>query len=150
MGIREDLLFGEIALNLKVITAEQLNECVEIQEKEGSQRQLGIILVEKKYLTEEILEQILVEQQKNLLKYSDYSQQKQRSRLFGQMAISRNYITPQQLNETIREQAKIEQMGMFLHLGEIFIKKNFMTQAQVDEILSEQRRLLEEARQEEE
>ncbi len=143
MGIREDLLLGEIALTLKLITPDQLNECVVIQEKEEIPRQLGIILQEKGYLSQAALEKILGDQHQKLLKFMDNSQNKQRSVLFGQMAISRGYLTSGQLNESLREQSNIDKMGIFMHLGEIFVKKSFMQENQVQEILKEQKRLIE-------
>ena len=142
MGIRENILFGEIALQMGVLTPEQLNDCIDIQEKEKFPRQLGIILIEKGYLDSSTVEKILEEQQKNLLKHMDNTQKKQRSLLFGQMAISRGFITQGQLNESIREQAKIERMGIFMHLGEIFVKKGFMSEEQTHQILKEQKNIL--------
>lgn len=142
MGIREDLLFGEIALNLKLVTPEQLHECVALQEQQNSSQQIGIILREKGYLTPAGLEKILEEQHQKLSKFVDNSQQKQRSVLFGQIAISRGYLTAKQLNECLREQANIDQMGIFMHLGEIFVKKGFMQESQVQELLRDQKKLI--------
>jgi mannitol/fructose-specific phosphotransferase system IIA component len=142
MGIREDILFGEIALNLNAISSEQLNECVEIQEKSSYPQQLGAILVEKGYLTPEKLASILEEQQKNLLKYNDSTPNKQKSFLFGQMVFTRGFASKPQINECIREQAKNEKLGIFMPLGEILVKKGYMKATEIQEILEQQRQIM--------
>jgi hypothetical protein len=60
-------LFGQIALKLDYITAEQLNEVLREQEVGGgSPPRVGEILLRKKYLTNEQFQEVLHRQQKDV------------------------------------------------------------------------------------
>ncbi|HEY7213325.1 MAG TPA: PilT/PilU family type 4a pilus ATPase, partial [Thermoanaerobaculia bacterium] len=58
----DDLLFGRIVLHYKLVTREQLLEVAEWQAREASSRKLGDILVDKGYLTQAQLDQVLAVQ----------------------------------------------------------------------------------------
>ena len=52
--------FGVIALSLGLITKEQLAECLQLQQKRGGDWQmLGTIMLEKGYMTESQVRQVL-------------------------------------------------------------------------------------------
>ncbi|MBX3472118.1 MAG: serine/threonine protein kinase [Planctomycetes bacterium] len=60
MDIRQnDLLFGKIALNKRLITRDLLNRALHYQRTQAPERQLGEILLEKGVLTREQVEEIL-------------------------------------------------------------------------------------------
>jgi hypothetical protein len=59
-------LFGRIALHNKLLTPEQLRECLEIKHHYGADKKLGEILVEKGYLTGSNIRAILDTQNKYL------------------------------------------------------------------------------------
>jgi serine/threonine-protein kinase len=65
MGLKEDQLFGRLALSLKLVTPQQLNECLALQRERGAKglrMPLGVALREKGYLTEAQISEILQKQ----------------------------------------------------------------------------------------
>lgn len=146
MPSRADLLLGQIAVEKGFISEKQLAECLKAQEKYEKTRtpkHLGLILLEKEYVDEDELDLALEVQRQKMNKNVDNSDMKLKDLLIGQIAVNLKLATRLQVDECLREQAKIEGLGIFLRLGEIMIKKGFLSQEQVDEILSYQKGLLE-------
>ena len=50
MASKEDLVFGEIAVKSRLVTQEQLDECLEEQKNNPNWRSLGELLIAKQYL----------------------------------------------------------------------------------------------------
>ncbi len=59
---KEDHLFGRLALHYKLVTREQINEALRQQGREGGDRKVGEILIERGWLTRERFEQLLAVQ----------------------------------------------------------------------------------------
>ena len=142
MPSRSDLLLGQIALEKGFIDRPQLDECILLQEKyENTEtpKHLGLILLEKEYLDEEELELTLEIQRSKLNAAVDKSDLKLKDLLIGQIAIAQRLITRGQIDECLREQAKIEDLGIFLRLGEIMVKKGYLSDDKLDQILQYQK-----------
>ncbi len=148
MTSRTDLLLGQIALEKGFISQDELDECLRDQESGPQWRQLGMILLDKDYITEDDLEIALEIQRRNLEKTVDNTELKLKDVLFGRIVVSRRLATQSQVNECLREQERIERMGMFLRLGEIMVKKGYLDQENMNEILGYQNQKLDEFRRE--
>ena len=146
MTSRTDLLLGQIALDKGFITQDDLDACLKAQEQDAQWRQLGMILLDRNCLSEDELEVALEIQKKSLEKTFDNSEIKLKDVLFGRIVVSKRLATQSQVNECLREQERIERMGMFLRLGEILAKKGYLSEAQMEEILAYQNQKLEEFR----
>ncbi len=145
MPSRSDLLLGQIAVEKGFISEKQLGECLKAQEKyekSKTPKHLGLILLEKEFLDEEELDLALEIQRQKLNRKADNTDVKLKDLLIGQIAVNLKLVKRAEVDDCIREQAKIESLGIFLRLGEIMIKKGFLTQEQVDEILEYQRNLI--------
>lgn len=142
MATARDILFGQIALERGILTRAQLDEALKRQEA-GDRRQLGMILVEAGHVDEEELELVLSVQRERLARAPDNSAGKLSDVLFGRLIVARKLATQGQVNECLREQARIEDMGMFLRLGEILVRKGYLTTEQTDEIAAYQRKQIE-------
>jgi len=59
---KEDHLFGRLALHYKLVSREQINEALRQQGREGGNRKVGEILIERGWLTQERFEQLLAVQ----------------------------------------------------------------------------------------
>lgn len=59
-------------------------------------------------------------------------------RRFGQVAVERGFITPEQLKEALTEQVD-DDLTRKRHrlLGDILLEKNFMTANQIEDVLNE-------------
>ena len=89
--IKEDILFGRIAVLNKIITQEQFEEALLIQKKGKYLRPIGMILLEKKYITEKDLKAIL-ETQKRLPKPAINPQEKRDDIAFAYLAVKNNLL----------------------------------------------------------
>ncbi|MHC4778734.1 MAG: hypothetical protein ACYTFG_09190 [Planctomycetota bacterium] len=147
MASRTDLLLGQIALEKGFISQDQLDECLKVQESNPQWKQLGMIFLDSEFISEEDLEIVLEIQRKNLEKNLDNSELKLKDVLFGRIVVSSRFATQGQVNECLREQERIERMGMFMRLGEILVKKGYLSDENMSEILSYQNEKLEEFRQ---
>lgn len=136
---RADILFGKIAVAEGMVTQEQVDECVKLQESLAERKPLGVILMEKEYLTQDHLQRIIELQRRNLERRAIHSRWKRTDSLFGKLAIRFGLATEEQVNECVRIQAKIEP-DIFLRLGEILVKKGYMTNDMVQRILEFQKK----------
>jgi hypothetical protein len=122
-----ELLFGRIALDLKLITPEQLTEAVQVQESSDSGKRLGEILRESGTLTIEQIAWVVSVQEERLQEQITFPAEKTFDMLFGQLAIRYGFIVPESLNEALRIQAQCEEKGsVFNRLGEIMVDRNLM------------------------
>lgn len=64
---KEASLFGRLALREKLITPNQLNECLRLQGRPGEKRSLGEIMIERGYLTPEQVKDLLSRQRKRIM-----------------------------------------------------------------------------------
>lgn len=140
MSSDADVLFGKIAMQLGLLTKEQIDAAIAIQELEDKPRPLGEILVDKRYLTQQDLQKILEQQKANLSKVDNITQEKKEDILFGKVAIREGLATADEVNECLREQAKIEANGSFKRLGELMIERGVLSAGQVQKILDRQKR----------
>ena len=58
----KDVLFGEIAVALGLLTREQLEECVRLQRRARRHERLGAICEQQGYLTRQQVQQVLQQQ----------------------------------------------------------------------------------------
>ena len=107
-----------------------------------------MILLDQKCITEEELEIALEIQKKSLEATIDNTELKLKDILFGRIVVSKRLATQSQVNECLREQERIERMGMFLRLGEIMVKKGYLSEENMRDCLDYQNRKLEEFRKE--
>lgn len=138
MLTKADILFGKIAINAGMVSSDAVEDCVRLQEQMTEKKPLGMILIDKGFITEEQLTKIIEIQRKNLQERAIHSREKRDDGLFGKLVLRFNFATEEQINECIRIQAKLE-TDLFLRLGEIMVKKGYMTNDQVRQILEFQR-----------
>jgi hypothetical protein len=58
----KDVLFGELAVALKMLTRTQLDECIQLQRKARRHKRLGLVCEERGYLSRTQVRQVLAEQ----------------------------------------------------------------------------------------
>jgi len=132
---RNPHLVGQIALSEGLVTAEILEECIQIQAAGPSGRALGEIMVEKGYLSLEQLDWVIGIQR---TRFQRMSADPARGGLFGQIAVRLGFLSQDQLHESLREQQDGAAAGSSLLLGQILLRKNYLTVDQFLEILHRQ------------
>jgi len=134
-----ELLFGRIALDLKLITPEQLTKAVQVQESSERKKRLGEILRESGILTIEQIAWIVSVQEERLQEQITFPAEKTFDMLFGQLAIRYGFIKLEGLNEALRIQAQCEEEGkVFNRLGEILVERNLMKSEDLITVLAVQ------------
>jgi Zn ribbon nucleic-acid-binding protein len=138
MLTKADILFGKIAIKAGMCSEEQIDECVRLQEEMEQRKPLGMIMLEKSYITEEQLQRIIEIQKQNLQEKAINSRTKRDDGMFGRIVLKLGFASEEQVHDAVRIQAKIEE-DIFLRLGEIMVKKGYLTNEQVSAVLEYQR-----------
>ena len=134
MNLR-DSFFGVIAVKNGLLTKEQLNDCLRIQEDGGEGApSLGEICREHGYLTEDEVSKVLRAQAKSERILED--------RLTGELAVRNGLLTQAQIDEVVDLQ-KGEGNGR--PIGEILLERGLLTDQQLKAILRTQDRLKQES-----
>ena len=133
-----EYLFGRIALTLKVASREEVLECLQIQDDRGGSSQIGQIMIEMGYITEDQLEEVLATQRNFERKVDMRSREKVEDTIFGKLIVNNHYATSEQVEAAVKEQGHREAMGVIVPLGSILVEKGFLTLAQVEDILKKQ------------
>lgn len=131
----QEILIGNIAVKLNLLTPEQLQECLNEQEKSKPRKPLGLIMVEKGFITKEKLDELLKMQQETIQRKSEEYQRSLQDNLFGRIVIAKKWATPEQVHDVVREQADLMQKGVKKRLGALFVEKGILTEQQVKEVL---------------
>lgn len=129
------LVIGELAVRGRLITREQLDHVIGLQERRGFAQPLGALMLEQKLLTHAQLDSLLRQQKQSL---GEFEREVSVSGLFGRIAIERGYITEKELAEAIRRQLALDAEGQRPKIGQILIQMKSMTLVQFWEIIHAQ------------
>ncbi len=135
MSIREELLLGKIALELGLLSKEQLERAISIQEEQVPPPPLGELLVEQKWIEPEGLQRILAVQKERFQAKADYTDARLENILFGRLVVHLGLVTQDQVNECLRIQAKVED-EVDVRIGEILVKKGYISRDAVRKLLA--------------
>jgi DNA-directed RNA polymerase subunit RPC12/RpoP len=135
---RGDLLLGKIALREGLITREQLFDCLQAQERNPS-KSIGSIMVSRGYLRNEDVDR-LVELQKKAFEGGGGEGSANASRksvLLGRILVDRGLATEYQVNECLRLQGRMGELGInpVPQLGEILLRRNYVDKAALETAL---------------
>jgi serine/threonine protein kinase len=134
---RGDLLLGKIALREGLITREQLFDCLQAQERNPS-KSIGSIMVARGYLRNEDVER-LVELQKKAFEAGPEGApaQSRRSVLLGKILVDRGLATEYQVNECLRLQGRMSELGInpVPQLGEILLRRSYVDKSALETAL---------------
>ncbi len=129
------VLFGEIAVQEKYITPAQLEECLQVLRTTHPPPRLGRVLQDRGYLTQIQIEVILDIQRVNL---ADRRQKRETGRLFGQIASSSGFCSPEHVRDGLMAQLEGGRKGARLMIGQILLAAGRINHFQFFEILRRQ------------
>ena len=129
------LVIGELAVRDHLISRDQLEDVVEVQQKGGFCQPLGSLMLERKLLTRPQLDGLL-QRQKQVLQ--DYEKTLSVSGLFGRIAIELGMIGEKQLAEGIRRQLSLDFEGKHTKIGQILLSMKAINPAQFWEVIHSQ------------
>ncbi len=129
------LVIGELAVREKLLTREQLDEVVRLQQKSGFAQPIGALMLDRKFLSKEQLDGLLKRQKQAI---AEYEKNLSVSGLFGRMAIEKGFITERDLANAIRKQLALDYEGRHVKIGQILIGSKAMSPMQFWEIIHDQ------------
>jgi serine/threonine protein kinase len=132
---KRDLLLGKIALRAGLITREQLYDCLVVQDRNPS-RTLGAILISRGHLKKQDVDRLL-ELQKKAFEESPEGLPSRRHALFGRLLIEKGLATEYQVNECLRLQGRLNELGIkpVPPLGEILIQREYLDREAIETAL---------------
>lgn len=129
------LVFGEIAVREKLLTREQLDECLAYQEGVRFAASLGEVMVKLGFVRPEYVSALLERQQQAI---DSYEKLISVSGLFGRIAVQRGFVTEPQLAHCIRTQIRLEAEGVHRRIGWIMVREKLLTVEQFWDIIHAQ------------
>jgi hypothetical protein len=129
------LVIGELAVRDRLISRDQLEDVVAVQQKGGFSQPLGSLMLERKLLTRTQLDGLL-KRQKQVLQ--DYEKTLSVSGLFGRIAIELGMIGEKQLAEAIRRQLALDFEGQHTKIGQILLSMKAISPGQFWEVIRSQ------------
>lgn len=135
--VRNNLLIGQIALNLRMITQEQLQQCLDLQAGQASPRPIGALLVQNGFLTEEQLAAAIGEQRRRLESPAPHGEIS-----FGRLLVQGGHATQERVNEALRAQQDLADRNIRKRLGEILVESGHLRFEVVPAILKVQGKVL--------
>jgi len=129
------LVIGELAVRDHLISRDQLDDVVDVQQKGGFSQPLGSLMLERKLLTRPQLDGLLQRQKQAL---QDYERTLSVSGLFGRIAIEIGLISEKQLAEAIRRQLAFDFDGRPATIGQILLGMKALTLEQFWEVIHSQ------------
>jgi serine/threonine protein kinase len=133
---RGDLLIGKIALREGLLTREQLYDCILAQERNPS-KSLGGIMISRGYLRNEDLDRLLDLQKRAFDNTVEGQAPNRTSVLLGKLLVDRGLATEYQINECLRLQARMAEVGIkpVPQLGEVLTRRGYLDKGAVETAL---------------
>lgn len=129
------LVIGELAVRDRLISRDQLEDVVAVQQKGGFSQPLGSLMLERKLLTRPQLDGLLKRQKQAL---QEYEKTLSVSGLFGRIAIEIGLISEKQLAEAIRRQLAADFEGKHTKIGQILLAMKAIAPEQFWEVIHSQ------------
>jgi hypothetical protein len=129
------LVIGELAVRDRLISRDQLEDVVRVQQKGGFNQPLGSLMLEQKLLTRPQLDGLLLRQKQAL---HDYEKILSVSGLFGRIAIELGMIGEKELAEAIRRQLAMDFDGRLTKIGQILLQMKAISTSQFWEVIHSQ------------
>jgi hypothetical protein len=157
MSRESDLLLGKLAIERGWITYDQLNACIQQQEREMLEgdpeatvgrrmgaRPLGVIMTSKGLLNDQQLLDLYDEQHKRIDALRAFRLIEKSEKMLGHLLIEQNKATQNQINKCLEVQRKRAEQGVspVPRLGEILVEHGFVTEETIREVLGGQNKTI--------
>jgi len=142
MTPRNRLLIGQIALDLQLVTREQLQQCVDFQAGQVQPKPIGALLLQNGFLNTEQLAKVLEEQERRLQEPQAHTPVAVGALAFGRLVVSRGLTKQEHVNEALRAQQDLADRGMRRRLGELLVEADRLKAEDVPGLLKIQGKTL--------
>jgi hypothetical protein len=137
LGEREPRKLGEYLIERSLITRNQLEVALLEQRNRrtwGKRVSLGDILIDRGFLTPQVLARVLLIQQRDRLQARGM-----RPERLGEYLVVCKLVSPEQLEAALAEQSRLRQRGQYVLLGEILVQRTQVQRDILERVLSRQR-----------
>lgn len=142
MGAGNRLLVGQIALDLGLVTREQLQECIDLQAGQVQPKPIGALLIETGFLSEAQMASVIEEQRRRLEEQLPYAPVQRGTIAFGRLVVERGLTSQARVNEALRAQQDLADRGVRKRLGELLVEAGHLSPDAVPDILGAQGKVL--------
>ncbi|HLY11439.1 MAG TPA: hypothetical protein VKW04_19200 [Planctomycetota bacterium] len=142
MTPRNRLLIGQIALDLRLLTREQLQQCVDLQAGQIQPKPIGALLVQNGFLSTDQLARVIEEQERRLQEPLPHSPAAVGTVAFGRLVVERGHTLPEHVNEALRAQQDLADRGLRRRLGELLVEAGHLKAEIVPSVLKIQGKTL--------
>ncbi|MBV8881782.1 MAG: hypothetical protein JO332_17625, partial [Planctomycetaceae bacterium] len=122
MTPRNRLLIGQIALDLQLVTRDQLQQCVDFQAGQVQPKPIGALLVQNGFLNTDQLAKVIEEQERRLKEPLPHTPAAAGAVAFGRMLVEQGHVKPEHVNEALRAQQDLADRGVRRRLGELLVE----------------------------
>jgi hypothetical protein len=125
-----------IAMSMGMVTKEQLDECLEVQQQSKKPRQIGAIMLERGDINQKQVRDILTVQGKMGDVTGLPATKSERRKLIGEIMVEAAYINEQTLRAALGHQNLLRKTGISPRLGELLIAVGKLTRDQLQKALA--------------
>jgi len=134
---RTDRLFGQIAVELGILSPEKLEEALQVQASTTPPLPLGLVLMDLRFVSREDLERILDAQRKIADRHLERGKDQKEDQLFGKVAVKLGFLTQNQVTECLDLQKRGDGEAA-LRLGELMVRRGLIGPVQVRRVVEVQ------------
>jgi hypothetical protein len=142
MTPRNRLLIGQIALDLQLVTRDQLQQCVDFQAGQVQPKPIGALLVQNGFLNTDQLAKIIEEQERRLQEPLPHAPASVGAVAFGRLVVDRGLTQSEHVNEALRAQQDLADRGVRRRLGELLVEAGHLKAETVPGLLKAQGKTL--------
>lgn len=124
--VRNNLLIGQIALDLRLVTKEQLQQSLDLQSGQSIPKPIGALLVQAGFMTEEQLQAVVAEQRRRLADSAPYAPAKREEISFGRLLVQGGHVSQERVNEALRAQQDLADRKIRKRLGELLVESGHL------------------------
>ncbi len=132
------LLIGQIALEMGLLTEEQLRDCLSLQAGQAQARPIGNVLIENGFLTREKLGTVVAEQHRRMKESVPYAMATKAEAAFGRLVVKSGLVSEEHVNEALRAQQDFAERGTRKRLGELLVEAGRLIPETVLAVLAKQ------------
>lgn len=138
-GSTARIIFGDIAVEMDLVSRDQVQGAAEYQELEELGCPIGEVMEMQGLLSSSEIDSVLAEQTRKMDKVEPRTGRKLSDVLFGRLAVENGFISEEELRQVLREQAGRRYRDRQVKLGSLLVERNLLTRNQVNEILTIQK-----------
>ncbi|HLF91898.1 MAG TPA: hypothetical protein VJB14_00405 [Planctomycetota bacterium] len=142
MTSNNSLLVGQIALELRLVGREQLQQCLDYQAGQVQPKPIGALLVQNGFLTETQMERVLDEQRRRFAEGLPHAPATREALSFGKLVVQHGHARPENVSEALRAQQDLAERGIRRRLGELLVAAGRLPAEAVPAILKMQGKTL--------